>query len=246
MKAQYDTILGSNGQKFSFPKGLLQTMPIYSAIYNKYLNQPQCNIIWDKAQFKIVQGVRQSGKSRIIHALAMLQAVMLPGKTIFITAYKHDAAKCINRDLKDLYIMLPNSKPAVTMWNNGQIEFDNGSRIFTGIANCCSARGLHIDVLLMDEAAFYNEKDVKEFWYSLANGRMVKEIVIVSTRNSRSKKKNFFWRTWLGAVEGTNGFKPFKISNKDCVNERGLKWVKEMKKILGRKAYDREYTIRTK
>jgi hypothetical protein len=97
----------------------------------------------------------------------------------------------------------------------------------------------------MDEAAFYNEKDVEEFWYSLANGRMVKEIVIVSTRKNRSKK-NFFWRTWLDAVEGTNGFKPFKVSNKDCPTIRDLKWVKEMKNILGRATYDREYTIRSK
>jgi hypothetical protein len=96
----------------------------------------------------------------------------------------------------------------------------------------------------MDETAFYNENEVCEFWYSLANGRMVKDIVIVSTRKNRSKK-NFFWRMWLGAIKGTNGFMPFKMSNKDCT-ARNLKWVKEMKKILTRGQYDREYTIRTK
>ena len=246
MPIQYDTIV-SQGKTFSFPKGLLQAMPLYNAIYNDYLNQPQCNIVWDDAPFKIVQGVRQSGKTHIIKALAMLHALMCWGKTILITANTHQMAHRINEDIKTLYNSLPEPKPRATSWNQMYIDFDNGSRIVTCIANCCSGRGLTIDMLLMDEVAFYNEKELKLFWESnfpLIKG-MGREIVIVSTRKNRSMKTNFFWKTWIGAQDGKNGFKPFTISNKDCPH-KDKKQVKAWKNILGRAAYDREHTIRTK
>jgi hypothetical protein len=154
----------------------------------------------------------------------------------------------INEEIRQLYSSLPGyARPAITTKNHDQIVFDNGSRIITSIANENSTCGIQIDLLLMDEAAFYNEKEVKAFWYAIAtNGRMIREIVMVSTRKNRSKKTNFFWRMWLGAQSGTNGFKPFKINNKDCSTKRNSKWVKEMKSILGRATYDREYTIRSK
>jgi len=246
MKAQYDTIIGSNGQKFSFLKGLIQAMPIYNEIYNNFLNQPQCNIIWDTAPHKIIQGVRQSGKTRIIEGMALLHAILFPYKTILITSHSKRMSNSINEDIRQLYYSLPKeSKPGLKLCSHERIVLDNGSQILTSIATENSGRGYGIDLLLMDEAAFYNENSIKDFWYSLANGRMVKEIFIASTRKNRSKK-NFFWRMWLGAGEGTNGFKQFKISNNDCPTVRDAKWVKEMKKMLGRATYDREHTIRSK
>ena len=246
MHIKYETIVTAAGRKFSFPQGLLQAMPVYSEIYNNYLNQPQCKIIWDNAPYKIIQGVRQCGKTRIIVGLALLHAVMFPGKTILITANKKQMSYRINEDIRQLYYKLPeDNKPGLEACNHDQIVFANGSRIITSIATEYSGRGLNIDLLLMDEAAFHNEQEVKAFWYSLANGRMVKEIVIASTRKNRSKT-NFFWRMWLGAGKGTNGFKQFKISNKDCSTIRDKKWVKEMRKMLGRTKYDYEFTIRSK
>jgi predicted AAA+ superfamily ATPase len=74
----------------------LRFMPIYEAIYNKLLNPPQCRIVWDKSPLKIIQGVRQSGKTRIIEVLAILHAFMCPGKTIFIASHKKLMSNRIN------------------------------------------------------------------------------------------------------------------------------------------------------
>lgn len=248
MKTQYDTIVASDGRKFSFPKGLLTAMPIYNAIYYEYLNTPQDNIVWDNARFKIVQGVRQSGKSRIIKALAVLHAIMVPYKTILVTSFNRSSSNHINDEIRQLYDSLSDPKPKMEVCNQRQIVFENGSTIYTDVANCHSSRGMNVDILLMDEAAFYNENDIKQFWdnnlYIMKMGK--REIVIVSSRKNRSKKTNFFWRTWLEAENGSNGFKQFKLSNKHCTTKRNSKWVKEMKSILGRTTYDKEYTIRSK
>lgn len=206
------------------------------------LSSIQMKIISDGAPRKIIQGVRQSGKSYLLKSIALLNAFYNYDKTIYVTNINHMCSKSFLDDLKETYMSIPSHlKPGITRWDSRCVDFDNKSRIMVGIANRDSTCGLDIDLLLMDEVAFCNENNVCEFWdnnYPCLNN---KEIIIASTRSSRSKR-NFFWRTWLGAGI-KNDFQKFKITNKD-IPKRDSKWLREMKALMGKNRYYKEFIIK--
>lgn len=214
---------------------------LFYSMYND-LKPIQRGIIVDGAMHKIIQGVRQSGKSYLLKKIALINAFLTFDKTIYVASNKHTSSKAFCDDLEEMYMNIPSQmKPSVTSWTRDGVHFDNGSRILTGLSKCCYTCDLNIDLLLMDEAAFYNESDVSEFWYSNYPCLSNKEIIIASTRSSRSKR-NFFWRTWLEAGV-KNDFQKFTITNKD-IPKRDSKWVKEMKAIIGENQYYKEYIIK--
>jgi len=223
----------------SFEKAIVTT---YDKLYGS-LTEKQQEILDDPSRFKIVQGVRQSGKSRFLNTIALLTTMFIPDKMVFLGSYKKLSARNNLEDIKELYYSLPEvGKPEVITWNQNQIEFVNHSTIYTGAVTPYCTRGLGIDLLILDEIAFCNNTNVKDFWDS--NFPIMKhrgEVIIASTRANRSKK-NFFWNTWIGAGEGFNDFKRFAIASKDCTFSRTS--AKEWKKHLGRAGYEKEHIIR--
>ena len=223
----------------SFEKAIVAT---YDKLYGS-LTEKQQEILYDTSKFKIVQGVRQSGKSRLLNTIALLTTMFIPDKTVFLGSFKESATKYNLQNMKELYYSLPEEgKPSVITWNQNKIEFVNHSTIYTGAVTPYSTRGLGIDLLILDEIAFCNNMNVKDFWDS--NFPIMKhrgEVIIASTRANRSKK-NFFWNTWVGAGEGFNDFKRFALASKDCTfsNRRAAEW----KKNLGRARYEHEHIIR--
>jgi hypothetical protein len=211
------------------------------------LNKKQKEIIEESSECKIIQGVRQSGKSLILEFIALTEAFKKTNTTIFLACAKKVMTKNILDGLKSLYLNAPDYlKISVTRWDSTGIEFSNGSKIIVATPNTAYSCGLKIDVLLIDEVAYCNKKELQEFWDS--NFQIVKyanrgKVVLASTRSSRSKK-NLFWKIWTHAVEMENSFKAFKITSKDC--GRTKKDLKTIKNTIGRAAYDREHTIRTK
>jgi hypothetical protein len=220
----------------------------YNKVYVDMLTEKQREFVKDESRFKILQGVRQSGKSHIIKAIAFLTAIYERDQTIVIISFNLNSARRILEDIKQLYTsLILRYAPKVTASYNDSIEFDNGSRIMIAACNECSLHGLTVHHLLLDEIAFADEKKMTSLWESefpiLHCGERGK-IVIVSTRSSRSKK-NFFWRMWLGAVERTNAFKHFTLTAKDAGFSK-LK-MKNMRNCLrSKKEYEKQFTIRTK
>jgi phage FluMu gp28-like protein len=223
-----------------------QIVDAYNKVYVDGLTDAQRSIVGDDSHYKIIQGVRRSGKTKIIKAIAFLTAMFERDKTIVITTANLQMGKLILQDIKKLYDEMSwgvINKPKITTNRSDALEFDNGSRIYLVACHCCSVRGLTIDVLLMDEAAFIEEKRVTEFWDAAKASLMWgdRRVIIVSTRFSRSTKKNFFWRVWTGAVKGDNLFKPLKLKNSFSRKE-----LKKLRNGLGRKIYEKEFTLRSK
>lgn len=218
----------------------------YNKVYVDMLTEKQREFVKDESKYKILQGVRQSGKSHIIKVIAFLTAMYESDKTIAIISYKMDAARRILQDIKQLYTELVLAhKPKIESSTRDSLDFDNGSRILVSACNCCSLRGFTVHHLLLDEIAFADEKQMSMLWEStfpvmLWGGK----ISILSTRSSRSKK-NFFWRTWLDAVNGTSEFKPFTLTAKDAGFNK-LK-MKNIRNCFHSKAeYEKQFTIRNK
>jgi hypothetical protein len=223
-------------------------MPIYDTFLytnnNFELTHKQREIVNDPSRFKIIQGIRQSGKSSILLDIALKEACENYNKTIFITSPNLTRSYRLRESLKPIYSFTSIPKMRICGWYKTSIEFENGSKIIFSQPHVANSCGVTIDVLLMDDMAFCNVIQLQKFWDSnFLYFQNTGKIILASTRWSRSKK-NLFWKTWLGAIEGTNSFKPFTINSRDTRIDKNE--LKEQKNILGRNNYDREYTIRTK
>jgi hypothetical protein len=204
------------------------------------LNNKQKEILNSKSKFKIIQGIRQSGKSSILK-LAAIQEVFKPNKIVYLLTNTHIESYKLYKDI--LHVICGNLKLGIFIKfiTAKSIEFVNGSKIIFGSIynehDINKIRGIDISLLLIDDAAynkFYNKPEVYNKFYS-------KSVIIASTRNSRSKKE-FFWALWLQAVLGDSGITPFTLSKKDCPHIKSS----INKSTLSKKAYEREYTIRMK
>lgn len=218
-------------------------------LLNPVLTEKVKEILLDTSPHKIVQGVRQSGKSLIIKNKSLFLALVSPYSTICIACINHQYNEYFRGAILDLYNNLPSFiKNSIKIRVNcrDRLEFTNGSRItFHSISSPDSFRGMSVNHLFVDEFAFAKNNDAKEFvdnvLYRIICGGT---LTVCSTRASRSKKKNAFWRMWLEAIDGKSKLKPFTVSSKDCKAFRSRKDLKILKNNLGRKIYEYEHTLR--
>lgn len=212
------------------------------------LNRKQRDIVCNSSRFKIVQAVRQSGKtSKVCYATIINEIISNPHKTVLFMATDLKNIDRVKSELRKQIITLFKSEDIISVCNRNQICLRNYSRVIFGTFNSPDcARGLGINMLVMDEMAYaQSQAHLKDFWSSTYPVLVTSnsKILIISTRKSRSKKKDLFWKLWVDAVEEKSKFVPFTIGAKDCphANARSA-W----KKHMSRAAYDREHTLRRK
>jgi hypothetical protein len=226
---------------------LMKSQKGYSCnMYN--LNKSQNSIVNDTHPYKIIQGIRQSGKSKIIQSIALQDAIECPYTTIVIATYDLNNATCVVSSLMHTYINISAElKPALLAKNNTEIVFTNYSSIkVIPVGTPDVLQGLKIDTLLMDEVAFAKSDKAQSFYHTARccqSTSSTSKVVIASTRMNRSKK-NFFWKMWLDAMDGKNKFKPFKLAIKDCPHLKDR--ISDMRENMTRSQYDNQFTIRRK
>lgn len=212
------------------------------------------DIIEFQAPYKILQAVRQSGKTSFLVEYAIAKAQLQENQTIVIATFNHNMVRLIGEHLKETYFKIPaGCKLSVTTLRHDNIGFSNGTEIIVkSIASPDAFRGYAINTLLIDELAFCQSqnmaRDVLSYTIPVMRAS-ASEIIIASTRNSRSKKKNVFWNIWHNAIndEKTYGveFTPFVIRTKDVPHFTREK-LRHMKNSMGRTKYEKELTIRMK
>jgi hypothetical protein len=226
------------------PKHLDEIYNVYKPVYDS-LNVVQKEIVWDPAKFKIIQGVRRSGKTRIIVSTALLHAICAGPKRILIVTHNNQMIDIIKKELYTLYETVKTDVTVIFGIGSHGVKFSNNSTIEIRSISSFNYKSYvdNYDLVLMDEAALYgkNIEPVHTAWNYL---RSSPEIYIVSTRVNRSKK-NFFWNIWLNAVLGNNKFKAFKMSLKDC-KLMTKDTLSNLKQSMSRAKYDTEFTIRWK
>lgn len=177
---------------------------------------------------------RQAGKTTTAAAIILHYILFNEHKTVALLANKGDAAREILDRIKLAYESLPQwMQQGVVEWNKGSIELENGCKVLAAATSSSAIRGKSISLLYIDEAAFVENWD--EFFASvfptISSGETTK-ILFTSTPNGL----NHFYKTCMGAKEGTNGYQFVEVPWQQ-VPGRGAEWQKE---TLGAMDFDLE------
>lgn len=167
---------------------------------------------------------RQAGKTTTAAAIILHYILFNDHKTVALLANKGDAAREILERVKNAYEALPDwLQQGVEEWNKGSISLENGCKVIAAATSSSAIRGKSISLLYIDEAAFVDNWD--EFFASvfptISSGETTK-ILFTSTPNGL----NHFYKTCMGAKEGTNGYQYVEVPWQQ-VPGRGEEWRKE-------------------
>jgi hypothetical protein len=126
----------------------------------------------------------------------------------------------------------------VTEWNKGSIEFENNSKAFTAATSSSGIRGKSVNYLYIDECAIIPNTVAEEFFtatYPTISAGKSTKIALTSTPLGL----NHFWKFWVEAENGINGFVPVRVDwweNPD----RNEAWALQQKQLLGDLKYRQE------
>jgi hypothetical protein len=122
---------------------------------------------------------------------------------------------------------LPNwLQQGISVWNKGNIELENGSKVIAAATSSSAVRGSSFNVIFLDEFAHVDPPSLAEEFFdsvypTISSGQSTK-VFIVSTPNGMNK----FYKMWVDAEEKRNTYVPFAIEWND-VPGRDEEWKKQ-------------------
>jgi hypothetical protein len=187
----------------------------------------------------IIKAGRQIGKTTLTVGIILWYVLFHEAKTVAILANKAKTAREILNRIKVAYEELPHwIQQGVRVWNKGDIELENMSRVLADSTASSAIRGWSINFLYLDEFAFVPNNIAEEFFTSvyptITSGETAK-ILISSTPNGM----NHYYKMWIDAIEGRNGFKTID-ANWRSVPGRTAEWAERQRKALGDEKYMQE------
>ena len=182
---------------------------------------------------------RQQGKTITSAACILWYTLFQPNKTVAILANKSSAAREVLYRYEMMYEFLPIwMQHGVKVYNKGDIELENGSRIFTAATSASGIRGKSVNWLYIDEAAIIPNNVAEEFFTSvyptISAGETTKVLL-----SSTPLGYNHFWKYWNEAEQGLNGFVPLFIHYSN-IPGRDEKWANEQRAMLGELKFNQE------
>lgn len=187
----------------------------------------------------IIKAGRQVGKTTMVVATLLWYIIFNEDKTVAILANKAKTAREILARLKIAYEELPLwLQQGVKVWNKGDIELENNSRVLADSTASTAIRGFSISFLYLDEFAFVPNNIAEEFFsavYPTITSGTTSKILISSTPNGM----NHFYSMWNESVNGKNGFTPIEASWRE-VPGRTQEWAEEQRRVLGDDKYLQE------
>lgn len=194
---------------------------------------------FNKNRFNIVLACRQSGKSISCVIYILWYAIFNPETTIAILANKGSTARemlsRVTLALENLPFFL---QPGCRALNKGSLEFSNHSRIIASATSGNSIRGLSVNLLFLDEFAFVeNANTFYTSTYPVISSGKNSKVIITSTQNGTG---TLFYRLLEGALQGTNGFKAFRVDYWN-VPGRDEEWKKQTIANTSEEQFRQEY-----
>lgn len=182
---------------------------------------------------------RQMGKTQTVAAYLLHYVLFNEHKTVAILANKAAAAREILSRFQLMYEHLPKwLQQGVTTWNKGDIELENGSKVFTAATSGAGIRGKSVNFLYVDEAAIIPNTVAEDFFTStyptISSGKTTK-VVLTSTPLGY----NHFWKFWNEAVEKINGFIPVEVKYWEHP-DRDEAWAEQQRQLLGDLKFNQE------
>ena len=182
---------------------------------------------------------RQQGKTITSAACILWYTLFQPNKTVAILANKSSAAREVLYRYELMYEMLPIwMQQGVKTFNKGDLELENGSRVFTAATSSSGIRGKSVNWLYIDEAAIIPNNVAEDFFtsvYPTISAGETTKILLTSTPLGY----NHFWKFWNEAKEGRNGFVPMFIHYSE-IPGRTETWAEEQRRILGELKFNQE------
>lgn len=195
-------------------------------------------IIKDERQV-IIKAGRQIGKTTMTVGILLWYILFNEAKTVAVLANKAKTAREILNRLKIAYEELPMwIQQGVKVWNKGDIELENKSRVLADSTASSAIRGWAINFLYLDEFAFVPNNIAEEFFtsvYPTISSGTTSKILISSTPNGM----NHFYKMWTEAVENRNGFTHIE-ANWRSVPGRTEEWAQKQMRALGEDKYMQE------
>lgn len=182
---------------------------------------------------------RQSGKTQTAAACILWYTIFNDVKTVAILANKAAAAREVLTRYRFMYERLPKwLQHGVTTWNKGDIELENGSKVFTAATSATAVTGRSCSWVYVDEAARVPNNLAEDFftsaWPTISSGKTTKFLMSTTPLGY-----NFFWKFWTDSENGRNDFTRVMIEWHE-IPGRDEAWLKEQKSILGELKFNQE------
>jgi hypothetical protein len=182
---------------------------------------------------------RQQGKTITSAACILWYTLFQENKTVAILANKSSAAREVLSRYELMYEMLPMwMQQGVKTFNKGDIELENGSKVFTAATSSSGIRGKSVNWLYIDEAAIIPNNVAEDFFtsvYPTISAGNTTKILLTSTPLGY----NHFWKFWNDAQNDRNGFVPLFIPYWE-IPGRDEAWATEQRRLLGELKFNQE------
>jgi hypothetical protein len=192
-------------------------------------------------RFVICKMPRQTGKSTTIVSYLLHYALFNEQSNIAILANKGSTAREILDRLKTAYENLPQwLQQGVVVWNRGNIELENGSKVMAASTSSSAVRGSSFNIIFMDEFAHIDPPALAEQFFTsvyptISSGKTTK-VFIVST----PKGLNMFYKMWIDAEEGRSDYVPIDV-HWSQVPGRDEIWKEETIRNTSEQQFAQEY-----
>ena len=193
-----------------------------------------------ETRFNIAKLPRQTGKSTTVVAYLLYYAIFYDSVNIGILANKASTARELLGRLQLAYENLPKwMQHGVLVWNKGNVELENGSKILAASTSASAVRGMSFNILFLDEFAFVPNHVAEQFFASvyptITSGKSTK-VIIISTPNGM----NHFYKMWEDARRGKNDYTTNEV-HWSQVPGRDAKWKEETIKNTSPRQFAQEF-----
>ena len=191
-------------------------------------------------RFVICKMARQSGKSTTILAYLLHYILFNENVSVAILANKKSTAMELLGRLQLAYEHMPKwLQQGILIWNKGNIELENGSKILASSTSGSAIRGGSFNIIFLDEFAFVPSNISEEFFSSvyptISSGKTTK-VFIVSTPNGM----NMFYKLWTDAEEGQNDYSPISV-HWSQVPDRDEAWKEKTIRNTSERQFQQEF-----
>lgn len=191
-------------------------------------------------RFSITKCPRQVGKTTTSVAYLLWLTLFTDTQNVAVLANKGSLARDILGKYQLAYENLPMwLQQGVLVWNKGNVELENGSKIIAASTSSSAIRGGAFNLVFLDEFAFVPNNIAEEFFNSvypvISSGKTTK-IIIVSTPNGM----NLFYKLWMDAINKKNNYKTFEI-HWSMVPGRDEAWKEETIRNTSERQFRQEF-----
>jgi hypothetical protein len=191
-------------------------------------------------RFAIAKMPRQVGKTTTAAGYMLWSVLFQENYNVAILANKGSLAREILDRIKYAYEYLPKwLQQGIQVWNKGNIELENGSKIFAYATSASGVRGGSYNLIFLDEFAFVPHNMAQEFFtatYPVISSGKTTKVIIVSTPNGL----NQFYKMWTDAIEGRSTYKPVEV-HWSMVPGRDEAWKEETIRNTSEEQFRQEF-----